>query len=71
MTSLQSIVSCAIKHGITLCTINGNIHHWTETCRNAAGERPTTEEFRAEYEAQQLAAKQSESLKPAPIVEDE
>lgn len=67
MNSLQSVVACAIKNGVTLCTINGNIRHWTETCRNSRGERPTTEEFRSEYEHQLTTA----SLTAAPIVEDE
>lgn len=67
MTSLQSVVACAIKYGITLHTINGNIGHWVETCRNADGERPTTEEFREEYERQLTTA----SLKPSAMIEDE
>ena len=70
MTSMHSLITCAIQHNLTLCDINGHIGHWIETCRNSSGQRPSTEEFKAAFEELRLAKIEADSRQPSNSYEE-
>lgn len=70
--TMQSIIACAINHGLTLTTgINGNAEKWASGCRDEHGNIPSTEAFAEEWHRQVEAKKQRDSMVPSPEVDDE
>lgn len=67
MNTLRSSVRCAIANGLRLHDINGHAEEWAKHLRDANGNRPSTEDFFAEWTRQLTEL----SKIPAPPVEDE
>jgi hypothetical protein len=67
MSSLTSSVRCAIKAGLKLNDINGHAEEWCKHLRDHHGQRPSTDDFFAEWQRQLTEL----SLKPAEPIDDE
>jgi hypothetical protein len=65
--TLQSSVACAIANGLKLHDINGHAEEWAKHLRDANGQRPSTDDFFAEWTRQMTLR----SLKPSDPIEDE
>jgi hypothetical protein len=65
--TLASSIRCAIKAGLKLNDINGHVDEWCRHLRDHSGQRPSSDDFFAEWN-RQLAEL---SLNPVPAVDDE
>jgi hypothetical protein len=65
--TLRSSIKCARANGLHLHDINGWVPEWCNHLRNEHGERPSTDDFFAEWNRQLTEA----SREPAPPVDDE
>jgi hypothetical protein len=65
--TMASSIRCAIKAGLKLHDINGHVDEWCRHLRDANGQRPSTDDFFAEWTRQLTEA----SREPAPPVDDE
>ena len=65
--TLQASIACAIANNLTLHDINGHADEWCRHLRNEHGDRPTTDDFFAEWTRQMT----EKSKQACPEVDDE